>query len=137
MSDRIVWVHGDYLNPHQPALRDHPQAPAVFVWDDALLHRRQINLKRIVFLYECLLDLPVAIRRGRPVAEITAFAREHRAATVVTMHSVSPGFARICRALRANGLQVEVIDPEPFVELPDEPDLRRFSRYWRAAQKHL
>lgn len=137
MSETIVWIHGDCLDPRQEALRRHPAAPAMWVWDDALLQRRQITLKRILFIYECLLDLPVAIRRGRVAQEILAFAAEHGATAVATAGSVSPGFEAICDKLRDAGLQLLIYDPEPFVDLPQEPDLRRFSRYWRAAQAQL
>ena len=133
----MVWIHGDCLNPAQIALRRHPDSPAIFVWDDALLRRRQVTLKRILFIYECLLDLPVVIRRGRVAQEIIAFAEEHKTRTVVTAGSVSPGFERICHQLRAHGLLLTIYDEEPFIDIPQETDLRRFSRYWRAAQKKL
>lgn len=133
----VIWIHGDCLNPAQTALRRHPDSPAIFVWDDALLRRRQITLKRILFIYECLLDLPAVIRRGQVAQEIIAFAGEHKTRTVVTAGSVSPGFERICRRLRDHGLQLIIYDEEPFVDFAQEPDLRRFSRYWRAAHKAL
>lgn len=137
MNPAIIWIHGDCLNPAQMALRSHPDAPAIFVWDDDLLRRRQFALKRILFIYECLLDLPVVIRRGQVAQTIIAFAKEHDTGTVVTAGSVSPGFDRICQQLRDHGLQLVIYDEEPFVDLPQEPDLRRFSRYWRAAHKAL
>jgi hypothetical protein len=133
----IVWIHGDCLDPGQEALRDYPHAPAIWVWDEALLARRQLSLKRILFIYECLLDLPVTIRRGQVAAELHNFAREQQASTVITMRSISPGFRRICRVLRQQGLTVVEFDQEPFVTLPAETDLRRFSRYWRVVQREL
>jgi deoxyribodipyrimidine photo-lyase len=132
MTSTIVWVHGDCLAPDGPALRAYPDAPAVFVWDDALLQRRRLSLKRIVFIYECLLELPVTIVRGNVATEVTAFAAAHGARRVATSDSVSPGFAAIRRRL-ATALTVEVLAAAPFVP-PDVPfDLRRFSRYWQRA----
>jgi hypothetical protein len=137
MSEAIIWIHGDCLHPAQMALRRHPDIPALFVWDDDLLRRRQIAFKRILFIYECLLDLPVAIRRGQVAQEIFAFAEEHKTRMVITTGSVSPGFERICRRLREQRLEVIIYDEEPFVDLPREPDLRRFSRYWREIRRRL
>lgn len=133
----VVWVHADCLNPNQTPLKDNAQAPALFVWDDALLARRALSLKRVVFIYECLLALPVTIRRGAVAAELIAFAREQGADEVVTVASVSPGFGRISRALEAAGLVVTAVAPPPFVSLDETPDLRRFSRYWRTARPAL
>lgn len=132
----IIWIHGDNLHPNGPALRANPGAPAVWVWDEALLREWRISLKRVVFMYECLLELPVSIRRGQIVAEIVAFAGEQGATQIATAASPSPRFAAICRKLEQAGLQVTVYDPEPFVAYNGRFDLKRFSRYWRVAQKY-
>lgn len=133
----IVWVHGDALSPHNPALVAHPDAPALFVWDDALLTASRLSLKRIVFIYECLLELPVTIRRGDIAAEIARFAAEHGATQVATTASIAPGFRRVVAALPPT-LSVTALPVPPFVDVPSEQlDLRRFSRYWRAANRHL
>lgn len=124
------------MRPNGPALAAHPGAPAIWVWDDALLAAWHISLKRILFMYECLLELPVSIRRGRMVAELLAFAQEQGATQVATAASPSPRFAAICRELEQAGLTVLVYEEEPFVAYNGRFDLQRFSRYWRVAQKY-
>lgn len=126
----VIWVHGDNLNPRNPAFRSFPDAPALWVWDDALLQRSAISLKRLLFLYECLLELPVAIRRGYVATEVLRFAAEHGADGVVTMDSPSPGFQSRRRQLE-QALPVWVLSEPPFVEPSQALDLRRFARYWR------
>ena len=138
MKKPIVWVHGDCLSPQNPALQEYPNAPAIWVWDDALLEEWQISLKRIVFIYECLLELPVTIRRGNVAAEVVAFAKEHGADGVATAQSPSPRFEAICNDIEeALSLEVEVWSPEPFVDYDGYIDLKRFSRYWRKAQQYI
>lgn len=137
-SDTIVWIHGDNLNPHNPALTAHAGAPALFVFDDHLLQEWRLSLKRIIFLYECLLELPVVIRRGDVATEVTRFARQHAAGRVAAAGSPSPRFQEIVAALRESGLPVEIYEPPPFLDLPDDAlDLKRFSRYWKTARKSL
>lgn len=137
MSDStpIVWVHADCLSPHGPALAAHPGAPALFVWDDALLGEWQISLKRIVFIYECLLELPVTIRRGDVAEEVLAFAAEQRAGAVVTTESPSPRFRSICVSIRRT-LPVTVLPVEPLIAYEGRLDLKRFSRYWQVAKRY-
>jgi hypothetical protein len=130
-------VHGDCLNPFGPALQAHPGAPAIWVWDDELLQQWRISLKRILFIYECLLELPVVIRRGSVTEEIVKFAQEQKANTIVTTESPSPRFQAICEQLRQLGFSVETHPVEPFLDYDGQLDLRRFSRYWRVAQKHV
>lgn len=133
-NDTIIWVHGDNLNPGGPALAAYPGAPAIWVWDDELLRAWRVSLKRVVFIYECLLELPVVIRRGDVVEEISRFAAEHGATRVVTAGSPSPRFAAVCDRLRAAGLAVEALDEPPFVTSDRPLDLKRFSRYWAVAR---
>ena len=47
--------------------------------------------------------------------------------------AVDPRLERIGEAIDAE-LPLELLDPEPFVELPRPPRLGRFSRYWRDAE---
>lgn len=132
----IVWVHADCLSPKGPALLACPGAPALFVWDEELLGSLRISLKRIVFLYECLLELPVRIRRGDVAAELLAFAAEHGADGVVTSDSPSPRFQAI-RSRIAATIPVQTVPVEPFVRVNQPLDLARFSRYWRAVERSV
>jgi hypothetical protein len=131
----IIWVHGDCLSPQNPALQACPGAPALFVWDDELLATYQLSLKRIVFITECLLELPVRIFRGDVAEVVLSFATEHGADAIVTTESPSPRFAVISRQLAEN-LPLRVLPIEPFVAVQEPLDLRRFSRYWQAVAPH-
>jgi hypothetical protein len=136
MNQPIVWVHGDCLSPYNPALKAYPDAPAIWVWDDALIEEWQLSLKRITFIYECLLELPVVIRRGDVAAEVVNFAKEHNADLVVTAESPSPRFEDICNKIERS-VSIEVLAGEPFFEYDGYIDLKRFSRYWKVAERHL
>lgn len=136
-SDVVVWVHGDCLSPAGPALQAHPGAPALFVWDDELLDQWAISLKRVVFIYEALLALPVAIRRGNVAGEVLRCVAEHGAKRVVTAESPSPRFGQIVGKIR-HFVPVEILPVAPFVDHPhpERIDLRRASRYWRQVEKY-
>jgi hypothetical protein len=136
MSNKIIWVHGDCLSPKNPALDEYPNTPAIWVWDDALLEEWQISLKRIAFIYECLLELPVVIRRGDVAQEVLAFAKEHNANKVVTVDSPSPCFNNICDEIESSK-ELEIFEVEAFFEYDGFIDLKRFSRYWKVAQKYV
>ena len=135
MSKTIVWVHGDSLSATSSALQACPGAPSIFVFDDALLASYQLSLKRMVFLYECLLEMPVAIRRGDIVTEVLEFAREQGADVVATTPSPSPYFKEISRRLNSE-LQLVVHPDPPFAE-DRSYDLKRFFRYWSKAQTSI
>ncbi len=131
----VVWVHPDGLNPDARVFRQHSHAPAIFVWDDAALEKDRWTLKRLVFLYECLLELPVIIRRGRPVDEIRAFAQQHGTSQVVTTPSPNPLWKQQ-QADLGNQLTVTVCADEPLIDSDQPFPLERFSRYWRQAKRY-
>jgi hypothetical protein len=136
MTNPVIWVHGDCLRPTNPALEHTPSAPALFVWDDELLAQYHISLKRLVFMYEALLEMPVTIMRGNVPEQVCAFAEQHAASHIITTHSVAPRFADHLQHIRRR-YRVEVLKEEPFVDIPIHTDIRRFSRYWVAAAKSL
>ena len=149
MQQPILWIHGEALGPANPALLAHPGRPAVFVFDEALLagesptthdpaatQPQPVSLKRIAFLYECLLELPVSLRRGDVAAEVLQFARAHGADGIITSAATDPRMLAIARQLEAE-LPLQVLPVEPFVPLSDPVDLRRFSRYWRQAEPRV
>ena len=51
-----VWLHGDSLSKRDPALRNHPEARSVFVFDRPFLEKAGLSFKRIFFLYECAVE---------------------------------------------------------------------------------
>lgn len=133
MQHPILWIHDEALGPANPALRAWPQAPALFVFDTDWIRAKRISRKRLGFLYEAALDLPVTLRKGDVAAEVLAFAQRHGADGVVTSAAVDPRLQRIADAIEAE-LPLEELEPDAFVQLPRPPRLGRFSRYWREAE---
>ena len=139
-SGTLVWVHDDGLDPSGPALAAYPDAPAFFVFDETFLRESGASFKQVVFLYECLLEIPrVRILKGDLVESIQSAARETGSDRVATTDSSSPRIARSCERLRNGGLEVEVLERPPFVDLgageDERLDLKRFSRYWKAVKR--
>ena len=133
LQSPILWVHYESLGPENPALQTYPGTPAVFVFDRMLIEQQQFSYKRVAFLYECLLELPVTIRQGDVVAEVLDFARRHAADGIVTSQAVDPRLRVFCNAFR-DTLPVIILEPEPFVSLPSPVPLGRFNRYWRSVE---
>ena len=129
----ILWVHEEALGPNNPALRAWPDAPALFVFDTLWIQQQRISRKRLGFLYENALELPLTLRKGDVAAEVIAFAQRHDADGVVTSTAVDPRLQRIANAIEAE-LPLQELEPDAFVELPRPPRLGRFSRYWREAE---
>ena len=133
LQQPILWVHEEALGPNNPALRAWPDAPALFVFDTLWIQQQRISRKRLGFLYENALELPLTLRKGDVAAEVIAFAQRHDADGVVTSTAVDPRLRQIADAIDAE-LPLQELEPDAFVELPRPPRLGRFSRYWREAE---
>lgn len=136
MGDAVVWVHDFSMRPGSPAFRaaGPAGAPGVFVFDEDWIARERLSVKRLVFLYECAIEMGLEIRRGNVVAAVLDFARERGASRVLTVECASPRVAAQVEALRRR-IRVDAAPDDVLVDLAGrEPDLRRFSRYWSTAQ---
>jgi hypothetical protein len=122
----VAWVHDDALRHWYGHL------PTVYIFDDAKLKREQWRLKRIGFLYECLLELPVEIRRGGVVAQVQDFQKQQGADSMVTQSTPDPHLRQQAAHLRA-----PMLAPPDFVHKEGKLDLRRFSKYWAKAKRAL
>ena len=131
----LLWIHTDSLNPASPMLAAHPESPSVFVWDEPWLTSSSITLKRLVFLAECLGEMPgkVELRIGDPAAEVAAAASTAGADYVLAQRTPDP---RLLAAAEAVSRQLPVVwyDPPAFVAADRAFELKRFSRYWQRAQ---
>ncbi len=136
MSDVLVWVHADRLSPNNEALVAHPDAPAVFVFDDLVLNGYGVSLNRIQFMYECLLEMPVRILRGDPMLVLLEEADRVAATRIVSTWTPAPRFKQIVDKLEPT-IEVEVIIPQPFIEIDGDLDLKRFSRFWQKVQTQV
>ena len=97
----ILWIHEEALGATNPALQAWPDAPAVFVFDTHWIRDARISRKRLGFLYENALDLPLTLRKGDVAAEVLAFARRHGADGVVSSSAVDPRLEWISEAIDA------------------------------------
>ena len=129
----IVWVHEEALGPRNPALIACPKAPALFVFDSDWISTTRLTRKRLGFLYECALELPLSLRKGCVAIEVLAFAKRHNADGVVTSQPVDPRLQRIADAIDQH-CPLQQLEADAFVALPRPPRLGRFSRYWREAE---
>ncbi len=130
----LVWHHTDSLNPDAAALKTHAGDAAVFVWDVGWLQQAAISKKRVMFLAECLDEMPgeVELRAGDVAEELLAVVRASGATHVVAQRTVDP---RLLQAAATVQKTVPVVwwEVPPFVEGKGF-DLKRFSRYWKKAQ---
>lgn len=132
VSRAMVWVHEDALRQDHPVFaaagRD---AECVFVWDDAYFQSQNYSLKRLVFIYECLMDLNVTLYQGEASDVLSQISVDFR---IYTARSHNPYIRDTLRAL-PHDVDIRVIEETPLTEIAANADMGRFFRYWNRARK--
>lgn len=131
----LLWVHTDALNPKAELFTSYPQSPACFVWDEQWLRTAKISSKRVVFLLECLAELPARVekRKGDVAAQLLAAAKKAGADHLVAMRTPDPSLLAAAAVLEQS-LPVLWLEEPRFVDESRNYELKRFSRYWQKAQ---
>jgi deoxyribodipyrimidine photo-lyase len=118
----IVWITAESPGDADPALAAHPDLPALFVFDEALLSRLRLSAKRLIFLVECLADLArrrdVVLHRGDPAVVL-------RDRSLAVTFTPVPGWRRLSRRLNLAALH-----PWPWLRPPHAGSLASYSA-WR------
>ena len=131
----LIWLHEDMLRADHPVFAAAPDAPACFMWDDAYMAAQGYGLKRRVFIYESLLELPVEIYQADTLQGLRDLAAQHGADTIVTGKTPNPAIKSLCEDLR-DGLSVTTLADTAFVQMDNVPELKRFFKYWNKAKKN-
>ena len=132
----LLWVHTDSLNPKSPMLQDHPDCAAIFIWDTEWLTQGKITLKRIMFLAECLQEMPgiIECRSGDPATELLLAAETSGSDYILAQRTPDPRLLAAAMMVERR-LPVVWYDPPLFAEEVRGSDLNRFSRYWKRAER--
>ncbi len=120
-----VWLTAESLGDDDPALAAHPDLPAVFVFDEALLARLRLTGKRLVFLADCLADLAarreVQLWRGDPEQVLSGGG-------VAATFTPVPGWRR-----RSSDLDLGEVHPWPWLVRPHGGPAGSFTAWRKAA----
>lgn len=129
----IIWVHEDALGLDHPVFaKAKDNAQRIFIWDDSYFQAQGYSLKRLVFIYECLLDIPrLQLYHGDMK---TILGELCKGQTVFVAETPNPTLQDIIKVVSEN-CDTTLIGSLPFVQISDNADMRRFFRYWNRAKK--
>ena len=125
----VFWLHHACLRlPHGI---DTQNLRAIFIWDDELLRRQAYSLKRLVFLYEVLCELPVDIIKGDTIQILASYDR----AVISTWQTDDADITAMVAALEQRDCNISVLKQTPFIAGTSAAKLNRFFQYWNKVQK--
>ena len=130
-SRPLVWLTLDAISSRSPAAAACPDAPRLFVIDPEWLAAERPSLQRLVFLFECLADVPgIRIEIGDPTEVVPTQARALDCDGVAVADTPCPR-VRAAATLICRTLPLAVHEWPPLCDRSRVEDLGRFSRYWQ------
>jgi hypothetical protein len=131
MNAPLILLHEEALRLSHPVFNAAPNGTkAIYVWDDAYFREANYSLKRLIFIYETLCELPIDIIRGSTVDIIQKIAPS----TLYVPATNNPLILNIIESLEA-AFPVTVVEDEAFVVIKKPIEFRRFFQYWNKAEK--
>ena len=128
---QLLYIHDKGLGDNQPIFsRMTPNSRALFIWDDAYFKKRNYSLKRLVFIYETLISMPVEIVLG----ETSEIVNDLAPKKIITTYTADIELRRLMSETFKD-FELELVYPKAFVHINDEFNFTRFFKYWNKAKK--
>lgn len=134
MTQPIIWVHEDALRQSHPVFSAAKNSKAaIFIWDNTYFQAQGYTTKRLLFIYECLLEIDVTIIVGDTVKTLSDLSDD----VVYMAFTPNPDFKAVAEVLRVKSINVEVVEDEPLSQIPFDTDMGRFFRFWNKGRKSM
>ena len=134
MSRSLIWVHEDALSQSHPVFSAAgDEHVALFVWDNEYFQSQNYTVKRLLFIYECLLEMDVQIIKGNTAEVLSDFCEGQ----IYTAYTPNPYFLDIIEKLRTSSSRVTMIEGEPFSQIDSDVPMGRFFQFWNKGRKFI
>ena len=130
MADKLLLVHDKALRFGLDACEASERFKAIHIWDDEYYRSQKYSLKRLVFIYETLLDLPLEIIHGKTLDILS----EENFDDIVIPYSGDQALKNLFSKIEKIKT-VHYLFETSFVNLDRTVEFKRFFKYWNQAKK--
>ena len=130
MADKLLLVHDKALRSGLDVYEASESFKAVHIWDDEYYRSQRYSLKRLVFIYETLLDLPLEIIHGNTLDILSEENFDHIVIPYSGDQVLKTLFSKIEKIKT-----VQYLFETSFVNLDRAVEFKRFFKYWNQAKK--
>lgn len=131
MTNPIILLHEEALRITHPIFKVVPKGTkAIYIWDDTHFTQANFSLKRLIFIYETLCELPIEIIQGRTLGVI----RELAPSTLIVPSTNNPLIASTIKALKTI-VSVQIVPDKEFAVIKNPSNFHSFFQYWKKIEK--
>lgn len=132
----LIIIHEEALRISHPVFTLAPiNTKAIFIWNENYLINANYSLKRLVFIYEIICQLPIDIIHRNPVETINEIKP-----TIIYMLATNNSLLLIEIDQLKRLFNIEIVQDESFLEnqlAHKEKLVKRFFQYWKHAETSI
>lgn len=135
---RLIWLHDEALALFGEQLLQADDV-LVFVWDKVYFQDKGWSLKRLVFLYESLLDLPypsLQVYQGDTLEVLMQLRQEYAVDEIVTFAAIEPELNAIFQQLEKH-CRLQIVDAPSLLKTPLQQVPKRFFKFWKQVETEV
>ena len=131
MSDNILLLHEKSLCLEN-IIKDKNISydKVIYIWDKDYFKRRDYSLKKLVFIYESLCEIPCEIISGNSIEVLDKLSPSR----VLLQYPVDSHLLQLADHI-ADKFTLEYIYPNDFVTIDSKIEYKRFFKFWNKAKK--
>ena len=130
MAEKILLLHEKALRYRFDFDQTLNDFKAIHIWDDAYYRMQRYSFKRLVFIYETLLELPLEIIHGNTLDVLKAQNVEQ----IVIPQTGDQALTNLFKEIEKIKT-VQYLSETPFVPIDRTFQFKRFFKYWNQAKK--
>ena len=135
--NNLIWLHEDMLRTEHLVFEIAGSNPhSFFVWDEKRFVDAGINFKRLVFIYQTLINLPVTIYRGDTRDVVNKLSYKFGVSEVFTPDANSVSLRRTFDKLQYI-VDLNIVEDAKLFRYNDEVEYTRFFQFWRAIENRV
>jgi hypothetical protein len=131
MTNPIILLHEEALRITHPIFKVVPEGTkTIYIWDDSHFARANFSLKRLIFIYETLCELPIEIIQGQTLSVV----RELAPSSLIVPATNNPLIASTIETLKAI-VSVQIVSDKEFSVTKNTSNFQSFFQYWKKVEK--
>lgn len=131
MNNIIILLHDKALSASHSVFRAAPQeAKSIFIWDDNYFKNAGYSLKRLVFIYESLCELPIDIILGDTITILMDLAIKELYIPAGYDSFINEVINKLPKEIK-----IHIAEDKDFVMMNEKIEFKRFFQYWHKAKK--
>jgi len=132
----FIWIHENAMSVNHPVFKAAGgNAHAFFIWDKGYFEQNAYSLKRLTFLYETLIDMPITVYAGDTATTLRHLCENQDDNSILYVPETPDAYVlKVIDKIQLD-ISVQIIQDKPFIEVSDDVDMARFFRFWNRSRK--